>query len=75
MQIRFELTTPYGIIYSEIMDVNDEQLVTIRDKSKNFYETGFEMYTDDGFVIIPPEVTRTSVLKIKIEENGNQEQV
>lgn len=68
MNIRFELTTPYGIINGEVMSVDDEQLSVIKEKSKLFYEQGFEMYTDDGFVIIPPDVTKSSILKIKLEE-------
>jgi hypothetical protein len=37
--------------------------------SKNFYETGFEMSTeDDGFIIIPPEIVKKSILKIKIKD-------
>lgn len=74
MFIRFEITTQYGVLIGEQMEVNDEQLEIIQSKSKEFYKSGFEMYTEDGLVIVPPEVTKMSILKIKIEGESNADQ-
>ena len=71
MKIQIVLINEYGEFYGEHLKVTDEQYSNIIEMSKNFYETGFEMSDEDGgFLIIPPEIVKKSILKVKIlEEN------
>lgn len=69
MKIQLVLTCDLGIFKGEVLQVSEEQYANIVDLSKNFYETGFEMNTESGgFVIIPHEVVRKSILEINIIE-------
>jgi hypothetical protein len=71
MTIQIVLINEYGEFYGEHLKVTVEQYSNIIEMSKNFYETGFEMSDEDGgFLIIPPEIVKKSILKVKIlEEN------
>ena len=51
---------------SSELEVSDEDYELIIEKSKNFYETSFEMWIDDRFIVFPPDITRESILEIKI---------
>lgn len=51
---------------SSELEVSEEDYELIIEKSKNFYETSFEMWINDRFVIFPPDLTRESILEIKI---------
>jgi hypothetical protein len=67
LKIQIVVLCDLGNFSGEILDVTKEQYINITELSKNFYETGFEMNTEDGgFVIIPPEIVRKSILKINI---------
>jgi hypothetical protein len=49
------------------MDILVEQYRNIVELSKTYYETGFEMNLENGgFVILPPEIVKKSVLQINI---------
>ena len=70
MRVQLEIINEFGVFEGEVMNLTKEQYITIKEMSKNFYETGFEMSTEDnGFIIIPPEIVRKSILKIKIKED------
>jgi hypothetical protein len=48
------------------MIVNEEQCQKMIELSKEFYNSGFELFCEDGsFMVFPPEVVRYSVLKIE----------
>lgn len=65
MKIQIVLFTDFGHFYGEIVEVSEYQYQNIISLSKSYYETGFEMNTEDGgFVIIPPDMTKRSVFKI-----------
>lgn len=65
MNIRIQIINNFGVFNGKILKVDTEQYNTILEMSKGFYETGFEMETDDdGFIIIPPEIVKVSILKI-----------
>jgi hypothetical protein len=69
MKIQIDIICDLGTFSGEILNVSKDQYVNIVELSKNFYETGFEMNTvDGGFVIVPPEIVRKSILKINIIE-------
>jgi hypothetical protein len=57
---------------SKYLTVTQEQYDGLIEVSKNFYvEGGFEMPLEDGVVIIPPDITRQSILTIKIIEEDD----
>jgi len=67
MKIQIQIINEYGVFDGEILEVNQEQYDNIVEMSKNFHITGFEMTTEDGgFIIIPPELVKKSILKINI---------
>lgn len=72
LEVQMVLINQYGEYRGEIMVVNEEQCQKMIDLSKEFYNSGFELYCEDGsFMVFPPEVVRYSVLKIerKVVEN------
>jgi hypothetical protein len=73
IKIQLTIHCEFGIYYGEILEVTFEQYRNIVELSKNYYETGFEMNTEDGgFVIIPPDIVKNSVLKInQIKEESD----
>ena len=73
MKVKLILKNELGEFESNLMDINKEQYQTMTEMSKNFYGSGFEMYLEDGFMVVAPEMVRKSILIIKIleEENGN----
>jgi hypothetical protein len=70
MKIQIQIINEYGVFDGEILLVNAVQYSNIVDMSKSFHESGFEMTTEDGgFIIIPPELVKKSILKINILED------
>lgn len=68
--IRVEVYVENNIFYGQSLYVTKEQYDNIIEMSKDFHKTGFEMTTiDGGFVIIPPDLTKKTVLKISILED------
>lgn len=66
MKIQIQIINKFGTFNGEIIDIDESQYAIIVEMSKSFYETGFEMETEDGgFVIIPPDIVKDSILKIK----------
>lgn len=77
MKVKLILKNELGEFESNLMDCNQDEYLTMVDMSKSFYSSGFEMYLEDGFMVVPPEIVRKSILIIKIleKENGNQEEI
>lgn len=67
-KITMTLKNHLGEIQSSILEVSDEELKNILSLSKTFYmnDQSFEIMTDDGFVVVPPEITKYSILSINI---------
>jgi hypothetical protein len=77
-KIKMTLKNDLANIESNIMAVTEEELSNIINLSKTFYQegVGFEMWTDDGFVVVPPEITKRSILTINIlEEDENVQDI
>lgn len=77
-KIKMILTNELSNIESSLMTVTEEELTNIINFSKTFYQegTGFEMWTDTGFVVVPPEITKRSILTINIlEEDENVQNI
>jgi len=66
IEVQMVLINQYGEYRGEIMIVNEEQCQKMIELSKEFYNSGFELFCEDGsFMVFPPEVVRYSVLKIE----------
>ncbi len=76
MTIQMLLQNELGTFTSEKMEISKEQYLELIEISKKFYteDTGFEMWIDDGFVIVPPEITRKSILTISIIQYDDDEE-
>jgi len=72
--ISMELRTPLANLKSSEISVSEGQLATILELSKGFHLDGsiFEMWTDYGFVVVPPDVTRSSILTINIKNDDDE---
>ena len=67
IKVQITILCEFGNFYGETLEVSIDQYRNIVELSKNYYETGFEMGLENGgFVIIPPDVVRKSVLQINI---------
>ena len=74
MKVQVCLTNDLGEFKGQVMNVSPEQFETIKTLSKSFYETGFEMDSEDGgFIIFPPDIVKKSILKINITSDGEVE--
>ena len=73
-KIKMILKNHLGETESSTIDVSDEELDNIILLSKSFYlgEQGFEMWTDYGFVVISPEITKHSILIINIMKKEDE---
>jgi hypothetical protein len=73
--INMELRTPLANLVSSEISVSEEQLTNIIELSKGFHLDGsiFEMWTDYGFVVVPPDITRSSILTINIKDDEVQD--
>jgi hypothetical protein len=66
-KIQISIISDLGTFKGEIMDVTDDQYVQIKKLTKDYYTNGFEMTTESGgFMIIPPEIIKKSLLSIEI---------
>ena len=66
MTIIFKLKNEFGEFVSEELDVSLSQYQTILEMSKSFYEGGYEMHLPSGFMVVPPEVVKKSILIIEV---------
>ncbi len=66
MIIEFIIKTEFGEFRSDEMEVTEDQYSIIKEKSKSFYDGGYEMYLPNGFVVIPQDVVKKSILVINI---------
>lgn len=66
MQVQFILITEFGDFTSILMPIiDDAEYEEIKERSQDYWTTGFEMILEDGgFTIFTPDVTKKSILKI-----------
>lgn len=66
MTIKISINTPLGIFSGIPMDIPDSEFDTFKENIKFFWKNGgFEMELEDGgFLILPPNVTERSIIKI-----------
>ena len=65
--VRLVVINSFGTFQSEIMNVSNEQFIEMVEMSKSFWitDTSFNIWTDNGAVIFPPDIIRQSILIIK----------
>jgi hypothetical protein len=68
MKIKLKLLNDLGSFDSEVMDVTEAQYLGLIEVSKTFYSGGYEMYLESGFMVVPPEVVKKSILIIEVVE-------
>lgn len=75
MIIQMVVLNKLGEFYSEQLTVTETQYSEMIEMSKKFFiqDNGFEMWTESGFIIIPPEITKKSILSINVIEYDPEE--
>jgi hypothetical protein len=68
MVIKIKIKNKFGEFTSKSMDISDEDYINIIELSKDFYHSGYEMETEVGFVVIPPDLIKESILIIEKHE-------
>ena len=68
MIIHILIKNKFGEFKSKNIEIDNEDYEKIIELSRSFHISGYEMDTDDGFVVIPPEIIKESILIIKINE-------
>lgn len=65
MEISILIKNKFGEFRSKGIIIDEEDYDQILEFSKNFYLTGYEMETENGFIVIPPDVIKDSILLIE----------
>ena len=61
-----KLINDLGEFESEVMSVTEEQYSKLIEMSSTFYNNGgYEMYLPSGFLVVPPEIVKKSILIIQ----------
>jgi hypothetical protein len=68
MKVKLILRNELGEFESNVMEVNMDAYQKLSEGAKSFYSSGFEMYLEDGFMVVAPEMVRKSILMVKIIE-------
>jgi hypothetical protein len=68
MKIVFRLKNDLGEFVSETMKVSETQYKELKEISKGFYTGPYEMYLPNGFMVVPPEILKRSILIIDVVE-------
>jgi hypothetical protein len=68
MKIVFKLKNDLGEFVSETMKVSETQYKELIEISKGFYGGSYEMYLPNGFMVVPPEILKKSILIIEVVE-------
>lgn len=68
MRIIITVKTKFGEFSSIPTDINQDEFETLIKISNKFNQTGYEMETTDGYVIIPQEIMKESIIIIKKNE-------
>jgi hypothetical protein len=68
MNIHIIIINKFGEFKSRPIEVNEEEYEKIIELSRTFYISGYEMDTINGFIVIPPDVIRESILLIELDE-------
>lgn len=56
-----------GEFTSDEMIVSEDQYNDLIKMSAGFYNNGYEMHLPNGFMVVPPEIVKRSILIIEIK--------
>jgi len=76
MKILVKIQNSFGLFESLPIQIDEEEYPKILEMARNFYITGgYEMVTKNGFLVIPPEIVKQSILIIETlnDENPTEE--
>lgn len=65
MLISVIVKTSFGDFQSLPIEISDDSYEHVTELGKKFHISGYEMETKEGFVVIPPEIIKNSILIIK----------
>jgi hypothetical protein len=68
METVIVIKNKFGEFRSKKFEVSEEDYEKIIELSKNFYSSGYEMETESGFLVIPPDIIKESILFIETNE-------
>lgn len=68
MLVEFVINNYLGEFHSEEMEIDHDEYKKLLEVSKSYYleDTAFEMWLKNGFMLIPPEIKKKSILTINI---------
>ena len=67
MKIKLRLLNDLGSFDSEVINLTEDQYTGLIEVSKNFYSSGgYEMNLESGFMVVPPELVKKSILIIEV---------
>ena len=61
-----------GEFVSEPMRLNEEKYRELVDHARTFWQGGYDMWLPKGFIAIPPEIIKKSILIIQIKDNEHK---
>lgn len=65
MNIQLVIINKFGEFKGKTVEISEENYQKLLEMVKVFYNSGFELNTEDGsFVVFPPEVVSQSILKV-----------
>ncbi len=65
MKIQIIIKNKYGEYKSKAFHIVDEDYPQVIELAKNFYHVGYEMETEEGYLVIPPDITKDSILLVE----------
>jgi hypothetical protein len=68
MKVSIILHTKFGDFESEDFDINKTDYENLKEQNKNFFEQSYHLKMPNGFLVVPSEVTKESILEFKIKK-------
>lgn len=66
MLVNILIKTEFGEYKSQNLNIEETEYENLVEVSKGYYKNGFDLSTDTGHVIIPPDIIKRSVMIIEI---------
>jgi hypothetical protein len=72
MKILVKIQNSFGLFESLPIEIDEEEYPKILEMAKNFYLSGgYEMVTKNGFIVLPPDIVKQSILIIETLDDEN----
>jgi hypothetical protein len=66
MNIVLKLKSELGEFVSETIELSETQYQELLEVSRGFYSGPYEMFLPNGFMVVPPEILKKSILIVEI---------